>query len=91
MFAASNNQNPEVIAMLLKAGDDINAKDKNGGTPLMYAAKNNQNPGVITTLLKAGADGKAKNSEGKTAFNHAQDNEKLKGTDAYWKLNEALY
>jgi ankyrin repeat protein len=65
---------------------------RNGSTPkLMYAAGNNQNPEVITTLLKAGADGKAKSTDGKTAFDYAQANEKLKGTDAYWKLTEALY
>ena len=57
----------------------------------MYAAMYNQNPEEITTLLKAGADGKAKDREGKTAFDHAQVNEKLTGTDAYWKHNEAQY
>lgn len=57
----------------------------------MVAAGWNQKPEVITTLLKAGADGKAKDSWGRTAFDHAQNNKKLKGTDAYWKLNDARY
>ena len=44
---------------------------------------------MITTLLKAGADAKAKDNEGHTAFDYVQYNEKLKGTDAYQKLEEA--
>lgn len=83
MFAASNNQNPEVITTLLKAGADIKALDKNGVTAL------NPKLEVISTLLKTGADGKAKDNEGKTAFDYAQDNEKLKGTDAYRQLQKA--
>ncbi|MGA2641059.1 MAG: ankyrin repeat domain-containing protein [Spirochaetia bacterium] len=89
MYAAISNQNPEVITTLLKAGAEIEARDKDGGTALMYAAISNKNPEVITTLLKVGEDAKAKNSEGKTAFDYAQDNEKLKGTDAYLRLQEA--
>jgi hypothetical protein len=44
---------------------------------------------VITALLKAGADGREKDCAGETAFDYAQGNEKFKGTDAYWNLNEA--
>jgi len=54
---------------------DVNARDKDGWTP----------------LLKAGANAKAKSKYGKTAFDYAQDNEKLKGTDADWKLRAVLY
>jgi ankyrin repeat protein len=54
----------------------------------MWAARFNQNPEVITTLLMAGADAKAKNKAGHTAFDLAH---RLKGTDAYWKLNKAQY
>jgi ankyrin repeat protein len=89
MYAAMYNQNPEVITALLAAGADIKVRDKYGRSPLMAAARDNQNPEVITILLKAGADGKAKSSAGKTAFDYAQGNAKLKGTDAYRKLQEA--
>jgi len=89
MAAAEYNQNPEVITTLLAAGADIKVRDKYGRSPLMAAARDNQNPEVITILLKAGADGKAKSSAGKTAFDYAQGNAKLKGTDAYRKLQEA--
>ncbi|MGA2381590.1 MAG: hypothetical protein ABSG85_20005 [Spirochaetia bacterium] len=51
--------------------------------------KCNQKPEVITTLLKAGADAKAKDDDGKTAFDYAQSNDRLKGTDAFRRLQEA--
>ena len=57
----------------------------------MYAAGFNKNPDVITTLLNAGADAKAKSNEGKTAFDYAQNNPKIKGTKAYWDLNNARF
>jgi len=91
MYGAASNRNPEVVEALLKAGAQVNVRDRYGLTPLMSAACLNQNPDVITILLKAGANGKAKSNEGKTAFDYAQDNEKLKDTDTYWKLNEAQY
>ena len=92
MFAASDNQNPEVTTTLLKAGADIKAKDKDGVTPLMYAAHYNPNPEVIAALLNAGADAKVKDSDGKTAFDYANWNvklDKLYGTDAYRQLQKA--
>lgn len=80
-----------MITTLLKAGADLKARDKDGLTTLMNAALTNQNPEVIVALLKAGANAKAKDSAGNTAFDYAKANEKLKGTAAYWKLNEARY
>jgi len=89
--AATLNQNTEVISVLLKGGADINAKMQYGRTALQIAAARNQNPEVIMVLLKAGADVRGKDNFGHTAFDLAQTNVKLKGTDAYWKLNEAQY
>ena len=54
LVAASNNPNPEVITILLKAGEDVNGLDREGNNCLVWAARNNLE--VITTLLKAGAD-----------------------------------
>lgn len=46
-----------MIATLLKADEDIEARDtRQGGTALIWAAYGNQNPAVITALLKAGAN-----------------------------------
>jgi len=55
----------------------------------MGAAAFNRNPGMVTALLKAGADAKVKDNKGKTALDYAQKNEKLKGTDALRRLEEA--
>ena len=87
---AATNPNPEVITTLLKAGAgaNVNTQDDNGETALIKAARK-QTPEVIATLLKAGADATVKNSEGKTALDYANDNDTLKGTDAYQRLEEA--
>ena len=77
--------------MLLDAGADIEARDRWGRTPLHWAALFSKNPAVITALLDAGADPKARNATGKTPWDHAKDNEALKGSDAYWRLNDARF
>ena len=89
MFAARHTQNAEVVTTLLKAGADINAQAKRGTTALMLAARYNQTLEVITTLLTAGADTKLINLDGKTALDYAKDNEAVKGTDVYQRLQEA--
>jgi ankyrin repeat protein len=91
MYAAQFNKNPEVTRMLLDAGAEVNAKKKDGWTPLMYAAADNENPEVIHILLEAGADGSNKNYWGETALDYAKENEALKGTKAFWELNDASY
>ena len=42
-------------------------------------------------LLNVGADGTVTNEEGKTPWDLAKDNDQLKGTDAYWALNDARF
>jgi ankyrin repeat protein len=88
MLAANSNKNPEVITALLEAGIDINVRDKNGRTALMWAARNNSNPSVVLTLLEAGADARLINTKGNRAIDIAATNEALKGTEAYWRLND---
>ncbi len=89
--SAYANKNPEVTIALLRAGADIDARDDIGSTPLQWAAFRNENPKVIIVLLKAGADAKATNGAGETAFSLAEENGDIKGTKAYWMLNDALY
>ena len=69
MFAARDNDNPEVIAALIKAGADINnSKNDHGGTVLMFAAAANKNPEVTAALINAGADINAKANDGTTVL-----------------------
>ena len=62
-----------------------------GWTSLFHAAMYSENPEVISVLLKAGADPNAKDEFGKTVLDYAKENESIKGTPVYWKLNEASY
>lgn len=50
-----------------------------------------ETPAVVDALLKAGADAAARDRAGKTPFDFAKKNSALKGTDAYWRLNEARF
>ena len=67
MYAAQFNKNPEVTALLLKAGADLWAKDGDRHrTALIWAAQSTANPDVITTLVKAGADIRETDKDGFT-------------------------
>ncbi len=67
-----------------------NARNKVGYTPLHFAAGYGT-PDNIAALLEAGASGSVKAIDGSTAFDFAEANDKVKGTDAYWALNDAQY
>ena len=81
---------PEVIQPLLAAGADVMARDEHGLTLLHWAVRDGAEEN-IQALLAAGADAKAKDKDGETPWALAQENEKLKGTKAYWALNDAQY
>lgn len=92
LHLAAKSGTQETIVALLDAGADVNAQTELGETPLHFAAKSNYRPlENIVVLLNTGADGSLKNGDGKTAFDVAKDNGKVKGTDAYWQLNDAQY
>ena len=42
-------------------------------------------------LVEACADLKARDNDGKLPVGYARNNEQLKGTDVYWKLNNARF
>ena len=79
------------ISRCLDDGADVRAFDANGMTPLHFAAAHTTAPEAIQALLDAGADASAIDSDGKAAWHHAGDNPALRGTDIYWRLNEARF
>ena len=70
-FAASYNPDPAVIAVLLRAGADLNAREWLGRTPLHEAAWLNDNPAVITALVAVGADVNTRDDSGMTPLHTA--------------------
>ena len=48
-------------------------------------------PAVIEALLDGGADAALRDEGGNVPFDYAKDNEALKGTDAYWRLNDGRF
>ena len=62
-----NAKTAEETAFLLAAGADVNAKDKDGTTPLMLAKTAEQ----TKLLIDAGADVNAMRNDGKTALRFA--------------------
>lgn len=80
----------EIVSVLIKAGAKIDAKTQNGVTPLHEAAGYGI-PKIVAALLDAGANPTAKDKSGKTPWDYAKENPELKGTDVYWRLNEARF
>ena len=46
----------DYIRLLISEGADVNASNKDGGTPLMYAANYSSTTEIVTLLIEAGAD-----------------------------------
>ena len=62
------------IRARVKAGSDINEKDKNGATALLIAARDCRNASIIKTLIKSGADISATDRTGKNVTDYARQN-----------------
>ena len=75
----------------LGAGADPNARGVLGLTPLHWAAEISQTPETVTALVNAGADPNARDGDRRTPFELIPEDSPLKGTDVYWRLNEARF
>ena len=82
--------NAEAIEALAAAGANLETRNESGLTPLHRAAAFG-NAEAIEALLQAGADPKALTTTGKLPFDLIKDDEQLKETDGYWKLNQARF
>lgn len=69
------------IRLLLDAGADIHAQDKNGATPLHRAVRT-RCAGAVKTLLDAGADATIRNQPGSTPFHLSVQNTGRGGSGA---------
>lgn len=79
------------IRALVEAGADVNPKDKDGWTALHFAALRSSSPEAVLLLLQLGADANAKALDGSTPWDLIQENEKLRNSSAYWKLNDLRF
>ena len=70
-----------MIEVLLKAGADIHARDKNGATPLHRAVRT-RCADAVKSLLKAGSDVTLRNKPGSTPFHLAVQNTGRAGSGA---------
>ena len=61
----------EIIEHLIKAGADVNGRNRDEGTPLHEAALMGRD-GVAKLLIQNGADVEARNDNGETPLNYAQ-------------------
>ena len=68
--------------------DPVNARDGDRLTPLHRAAEFSQTPETVTALVNAGA---VRDGDRRTPFELIPEDSPLKGTDVYWRLNEARF
>ena len=88
--------NPPVVEALVVGGADLLARDQDGNTPLHHAAAassfDDRHAGdAIDVLLDAGAAVTMRNAADQTPWDLARENEALRGSDAFWRLNEARF
>jgi ankyrin repeat protein len=73
LFSAAKNGETEIVETLLGLGADVEARDGEGGTPLIIAAYAGHNE-VVDALLANGSDVNALDKQGSTAIMYAARN-----------------
>ena len=91
LFMVVSRGTASEVSAAIAAGADPNARAEGGVTPLHMAAESNPEPSVVAALIEAGADPSARDGRGKTPFDYAKDNEALRGTEVYRRLDEARF
>lgn len=88
--AASLNDTTEIIMRLVRMGADVNAQTISGQTALMIAAQKSKHRNVISKLIDYSGCERfiIKDSIGKTAIDYANENQYIRNTDVYIKLND---
>lgn len=77
------------VKSLMKPGCHPDTESYPGDTPFHWAAESQEAPAVLEALLAAGARLEATTCAGATALDMIND--KLHGTEIYWRLHEAQY
>jgi len=73
MHACVSGAGPGIIHLLIQAGADINARDRDGVSVLMKAAARCRDLEILRMLLDAGADPCIRSRNGETAFHRLLD------------------
>ena len=84
-----NIQMPEVLALLVKGGADVNAVDHRGNTALMWAASFGRDD-IIEFLVSCGAKVSMVDNKGMTALSYAVQHAQRGGSDRAARVLAAL-
>ena len=92
MWAALSSNNSEKVKLLLQSRANIEASNADGWTSLMYASIG-RNEEILHVLLDHGALSQRVllDSSERNAWDLIQSNQDLKGTHAYWRLNDLRF